>query len=85
MFKLGFCIYGPKCRYRHTKQPGDWLHNISAAAKQSCAVTVVVLSHRQSSSRQQQDVAQQHSGMDSADIFQVLLSSLMVSYSCGPT
>ena len=22
MFKLGFCVYGPQCRYRHTKLPG---------------------------------------------------------------
>ena len=22
MFKLGFCIYGPQCRYRHTRLPG---------------------------------------------------------------
>lgn len=22
MFKLGFCIYGPQCRYRHTKLQG---------------------------------------------------------------
>eukprot|EP00879_Flechtneria_rotunda_P029527 GHRR01031941.1.p1 GENE.GHRR01031941.1~~GHRR01031941.1.p1 ORF type:complete len:134 (+),score=21.95 GHRR01031941.1:339-740(+) len=22
MYKLGFCIYGPNCRYKHTKQPG---------------------------------------------------------------
>ena len=22
MFKLGFCIYGPTCRYKHTKMPG---------------------------------------------------------------
>eukprot|EP00878_Enallax_costatus_P025366 GHUV01027137.1.p3 GENE.GHUV01027137.1~~GHUV01027137.1.p3 ORF type:complete len:109 (+),score=11.72 GHUV01027137.1:698-1024(+) len=25
MYKLGFCIYGPNCRYKHTKQPGE--HN----------------------------------------------------------
>jgi hypothetical protein len=23
MYKLGFCIYGPNCRYKHTKQPGE--------------------------------------------------------------
>jgi len=23
MYKLGFCIYGPNCRYRHVKLPGD--------------------------------------------------------------
>jgi len=22
MFKLGFCVYGPQCRYRHTRLPG---------------------------------------------------------------
>ena len=22
MFKLGFCVYGPDCRYRHTRLPG---------------------------------------------------------------
>jgi cleavage and polyadenylation specificity factor subunit 4 len=22
MYKLGLCIYGPTCRYKHTKQPG---------------------------------------------------------------
>jgi hypothetical protein len=22
MFKLGFCVYGPQCRYRHTKLGG---------------------------------------------------------------
>jgi cleavage and polyadenylation specificity factor subunit 4 len=22
MYKLGFCVYGPKCRFRHTKLPG---------------------------------------------------------------
>jgi hypothetical protein len=30
MYKLGFCIYGPHCRYKHTKQPG-------AAAVAGCA------------------------------------------------
>lgn len=27
MYKLGLCIYGPTCRYKHTKQPGAlvWL------------------------------------------------------------
>jgi predicted NUDIX family NTP pyrophosphohydrolase len=25
MYKLGFCIYGPNCRYKHTKQPGEVL------------------------------------------------------------
>lgn len=22
MYKLGFCIYGPQCRYKHTRSPG---------------------------------------------------------------
>ena len=22
MFKLGFCVYGPQCRYRHTRATG---------------------------------------------------------------
>ena len=22
MFKLGFCVYGPQCRYRHTRVAG---------------------------------------------------------------
>ena len=22
MYKLGFCVYGPTCRYRHTRLPG---------------------------------------------------------------
>ena len=22
MFKLGFCVYGPQCRYRHTRVSG---------------------------------------------------------------
>ena len=22
MFKLGFCVYGPECRYRHTRLAG---------------------------------------------------------------
>lgn len=22
MFKLGFCVYGPQCRYRHTRASG---------------------------------------------------------------
>ena len=22
MYKLGFCIYGPTCRYKHTRMPG---------------------------------------------------------------
>lgn len=22
MYKLGFCVYGPQCRYKHTRQPG---------------------------------------------------------------
>ena len=21
MYKLGFCVYGPQCRYRHTRLP----------------------------------------------------------------
>lgn len=24
MYKLGFCIYGSSCRYKHTKQLGEW-------------------------------------------------------------
>ena len=23
MFKLGFCVYGPQCRYRHTRVSGS--------------------------------------------------------------
>ena len=26
MFKLGFCIYGNNCRYKHTKLPGLMRH-----------------------------------------------------------
>lgn len=22
MYKLGFCVYGPRCRFRHTRVPG---------------------------------------------------------------
>lgn len=22
MYKLGFCVYGPQCRYKHTRQDG---------------------------------------------------------------
>ena len=22
MYKLGFCVYGPQCRYKHTRLPG---------------------------------------------------------------
>ncbi len=22
MYKLGFCVYGPRCRFRHTRLPG---------------------------------------------------------------
>ncbi len=23
MYKLGFCIFGPQCRYKHKKAPGE--------------------------------------------------------------
>ncbi|CAL8467936.1 g7474 [Coccomyxa elongata] len=26
MYKLGFCVYGPRCRFRHTRQPGPPPH-----------------------------------------------------------
>jgi len=26
MYKLGFCIYGPTCRYKHKKVPGAWVY-----------------------------------------------------------
>jgi hypothetical protein len=25
MYKLGFCIYGPQCRYKHKPAPGEWV------------------------------------------------------------
>jgi cleavage and polyadenylation specificity factor subunit 4 len=25
MYKLGFCIYGPQCRYKHKKVAGEWV------------------------------------------------------------
>ncbi len=26
MYKLGFCVYGPRCRFRHTRLPGPPPH-----------------------------------------------------------
>jgi cleavage and polyadenylation specificity factor subunit 4 len=31
MFKLGFCIYGNHCRYKHTKCPGELASALSLA------------------------------------------------------
>ena len=33
MFKLGFCVYGPQCRYKHTLAPGPPPPASRAAAK----------------------------------------------------
>ena len=29
MYKLGFCIYGPQCRYKHKKMPGERFARLS--------------------------------------------------------
>jgi hypothetical protein len=46
MYKLGFCIYGPQCRYKHKPAPGEYVRvvqgtmTVGVTAGQVCSVVL---------------------------------------------